>query len=103
MIQIPVELVSSTVQREGPAGRAWIDALPCLADDLLARWNCTPSAAPTCGQVGLIMPMHRADGSDGVVKISFPHPGNAYEPDALTAYRGNGAVRAYDRFIDILS
>lgn len=32
-----------------------------------------------------------------MVKVSFPHPGNVHEPDAFTAWAGQGAVRLYER------
>lgn len=94
-------MTAVTVQREGADGQAWIDALPGIADELLMRWNCSPSPSPSastvCGQVGIIIPVRRIDGSEAVLKISFPHPGNVHQPDALAAWRGQGAVLMFER------
>ncbi len=32
-----------------------------------------------------------------MLKVSFPHPGNVYEPDAFAAWGGRGAVLLYER------
>lgn len=43
------------------------------------------------------MPVRRRDGSPAVLKISFTHPGNRYEPHAFAVWGGRGAVLLYER------
>ncbi|MFH8488276.1 aminoglycoside phosphotransferase family protein [Streptomyces longisporoflavus] len=98
MIETPEDFAASTVRREGERGRAWLASLPELADELLDRWDCVPSAPVTHGQVGVIIPVLRGhDRTPAVLKISFPHPGNVHEPDAFTVWAGQGAVRLHER------
>jgi streptomycin 6-kinase len=63
----------------------------------LERWNCRPTEPIGHGQVGIIVPVQSADGASAVLKVSFPHPGNAHEPDAFAAWRGHGAVLLHQR------
>lgn len=97
-IEVPEGFALSTAQREGERGRAWLATLPDLADELLRRWDCEPTEAVTHGQVGIVVPVRRRyDGTPAVLKISFPHPGNVYEPHAFAVWSGSGAVRLYER------
>jgi streptomycin 6-kinase len=95
MITVPAEFAQLLVDREGESGRTWLDSLPGLVDSLLVRWECAPTGPITHGQVGIVVPVQREVPS--VVKVSFPHPGNVYEPHAFAAWAGNGAVRLYER------
>ncbi|MEU3014998.1 aminoglycoside phosphotransferase family protein [Nocardia asteroides] len=97
MIEIPESFARETVLREGDPGRMWTAALPGLLDDLLQRWDCAPDGPALHGNVGIVVPVRREDLPPAVVKVSFPHPGNVYEPDAFTAWNGRGAVHIYDR------
>ncbi|MFD4458827.1 aminoglycoside phosphotransferase family protein [Nocardia sp. NPDC058480] len=97
MIDIPEVFARETVSREGEPGRAWIEALPGLADELLQRWSCTPEGPVMHGNVGIVLPVRHQDLPPAVVKISFPHPGNVFEPDAFAAWNGRGAVRLFER------
>lgn len=97
MLDIPDEFSRGIVDREGPTAKEWLTSLPGIVAELLQRWSCTPAAPLTHGQVGVILPVHRADGLPAVVKVSFPHPGNVHEPDAFAAWAGRGAVRMYER------
>ncbi|WP_328675009.1 aminoglycoside phosphotransferase family protein [Streptomyces sp. NBC_00343] len=97
MIEIPEGFARSTITREGDAGRSWVASLPQLVDELLQRWNCSPTAPVTHGQVGIVVPVLRGDGAPAVLKVSFPHPGNAHEPDAFAAWGGRGAVLLHER------
>lgn len=45
----------------------------------------------------IVVPVRRRDGGDAVLKVSFPHPGNRYEPDAFEAWAGRGAVVLHER------
>lgn len=97
MIEIPERFVAIIGAREGDPGRAWIRGLPALVTELLDTWRCLPSGTPLYGQVALVVPVRRADGSGAVLKVSWPHAGNRAEPAALTAWQGRGAIRLLER------
>jgi streptomycin 6-kinase len=96
-LAVPAKFARLTTHREGAAGRAWLADLPDLVSASLDRWSCAPDGAVTHGQVGLVLPVRRADGTSAVLKVSFPHPGNVDAPAALAAWAGRGAVRLYER------
>jgi streptomycin 6-kinase len=97
MIAMPEEFAQSTVDREGEAGAAWLAELPRIVEELLGRWGCVPDGEVMHGGVGVIVPVRRRAGEGAVLKVSFPHPGNVHEPDALVAWGGCGAVLLYER------
>ncbi|WP_328404732.1 aminoglycoside phosphotransferase family protein [Streptomyces sp. NBC_00390] len=98
MIEIPETFARSTVEREGESGAAWLAGLPRIVDELLGRWQCVPDGDVMHGGVGVIVPVRRpTGGGTAVLKVSFPHPGNVYEPDAFVAWRGRGAVLLHER------
>ncbi|MBC2874746.1 MULTISPECIES: aminoglycoside phosphotransferase family protein [Streptomyces] len=94
---IPEAFAQSTAGREGDAGRAWLDRLPGIVEELLGRWRCVRDGSVVHGQVGVVVPVRRADGAPAVLKVSFPHPGNVHEPDAFAVWAGRGAVRLLER------
>jgi streptomycin 6-kinase len=97
VIEIPENFARITAARERASGRDWIAALPALVDELLERWNCTPEAPILHGQVGVVVPVQRGGLPSAVLKVSYPHPGNVHEPDALAAWAGHGAVLLHRR------
>ncbi|WP_037678725.1 aminoglycoside phosphotransferase family protein [Streptomyces griseus] len=99
MIDVPEAFATTTVEREGEAGAAWLAELPGIVGMLLDRWGCVTDGNVLYGGVGLIVPVRQADPdrTPAVIKVSFPHPGNVHEPDAFTAWRGHGAVLLHDR------
>ncbi|MFD6396653.1 aminoglycoside phosphotransferase family protein [Nocardia sp. NPDC060249] len=97
MIDIPQGFARETISREGESGRAWIAGLPCLMNEVLEQWSCVPDGPVTHGNVGIVLPVRRWDLPPAVVKISFPHPGNVFEPDAFATWNGRGAVRLFAR------
>jgi streptomycin 6-kinase len=97
VIAIPEAFAQATVEREGRSGAAWLAELPEIVDELLERWCCAPDGDPVHGQVGIIIPVRRRADGPAVLKVSFPHPGNVYEPLAFAAWSGRGAVSLYER------
>ncbi|GAB2463280.1 aminoglycoside phosphotransferase family protein [Streptomyces chlorus] len=97
MIAMPEEFAQSTVNREGDAGAAWLAELPGIVAELLGRWGCVPDGEVMHGGVGVIVPVRRRAEESAALKVSFPHPGNVYEPDAFVAWGGCGAVLLHER------
>ena len=96
VIKIPEAFARGTVDREGDSGARWVASLPGLVTELLEQWSCLPDGPIMHGEVGIVVPVRREEQA-AVVKVSFPHPGNAWEPAAFEAWRGHGAVRLYER------
>ncbi|MEU0108295.1 aminoglycoside phosphotransferase family protein [Streptomyces sp. NPDC006251] len=97
MIELPEAFVRTTIAREGEPGAAWLAELPTLVDELIERWDCAPDGAVMHGGVGIVVPVLRKASERAVLKVSFPHPGNRFEPDAFAAWDGRGAVLLYER------
>ncbi|MGW1027954.1 aminoglycoside phosphotransferase family protein [Streptomyces sp. NPDC002577] len=97
MIEMPEAFARSTVGREGEPGAVWLGELPGIVEELLERWGCVPDGEVRHGGVGVIVPVRRRAEGTAVLKVSFPHPGNVHEPDALAAWGGRGAVLLYER------
>jgi streptomycin 6-kinase len=97
MIGIPEAFARSTVEREGEPGAVWLAKLPGIVDELLGRWGCVPDGEVMHGGVGVIVPVRRRAEGTAALKVSFPHPGNVHEPDALAAWGGRGAVLLHER------
>ncbi|MEI8412360.1 MULTISPECIES: aminoglycoside phosphotransferase family protein [unclassified Kribbella] len=93
---IPAAFARGTLEREGESAKLWLAELPAIVEGLLSRWECSVDGAVTHGRVGVIVPVRCAAGS-AVIKVSFPHPGNLHEPDALAAWGGGGAVLLHER------
>ncbi|WP_350274601.1 aminoglycoside phosphotransferase family protein [Kribbella sp. HUAS MG21] len=94
---IPEAFARATVEREGAAGQAWLDELPGIVEDLLDRWSLERDGDVLHGQVGVVVPVAGDPVLDAVLKVSFPHPGNDYEPHAFDVWGGRGAVKLYER------
>ena len=79
--------------RDLPAGRDWLDRLPGIAERCASRWSLELADPFVNAFVSLVMPARRADGTDAVLKIQFPHRVSQHEAAALAAWAGDGAVR----------
>jgi streptomycin 6-kinase len=96
VIEAPEAFARATVEREGERGEAWLAELPGIVAGLLERWGCVQDGEVLHGGVGVIVPVLRGAGP-AVIKVSFPHPGNDFEPDAFAEWGGRGAVMLYER------
>jgi streptomycin 6-kinase len=70
--------------------------LPALAETMLDRWSLTLDGEPMHGYAGLVLPVHRSDGTLAVLKLTFPHEEAEHEALALSTWDGAGAVRLLD-------
>ena len=74
-------------------GRLWLEALPSLLDTCADRWSLRIGAPFERSHVSFVTRATRADGSEVVLKIQFPHRESEHEAAALTHWNGDGAVR----------
>ncbi|CCH30926.1 aminoglycoside phosphotransferase family protein [Actinosynnema sp. NPDC047251] len=81
---------------DNPAGRAWLAALPRLADDLLDRWDLRPDGSTRHGMASLVLPVTRADGTAAVLRLQPVTAESAGTAAGLETWRGDGIVRLLD-------
>lgn len=75
------------------AGRAFVAALPRIADKMLQRWDLHPVGAPMHGMAALVLPVRAGDGRDAVLKLQAVDEETVGESVALRTWDGDGAVR----------
>ncbi|MFH9014696.1 aminoglycoside phosphotransferase family protein [Streptomyces sp. NPDC017943] len=98
-IEIPRELAAAQAEYNGESGRAFIAALPGLADRFLTRWDLEPEPGgrPMHGVSALVLPVvRRGDGTPAVLKLQLLDEESEGEPVALRVWDGAGAVRLLD-------
>jgi streptomycin 6-kinase len=95
-LAIPDEVVRMNLAANGEAGRAWLEALPRVVQELRALWELTIGQPFEGGCVGLVVPAERVDGTRVVLKVSFIDDETRHEADALALWGGDGAVRLLD-------
>ncbi|MFE3602480.1 aminoglycoside phosphotransferase family protein [Streptomyces sp. NPDC059142] len=93
VIDIPEEFAETRSTWDGAAGRAFLAALPGMADDLLARWELRVNGPSLTGRCALVLPVEGADGTPAMLKLQPVDDETAGEPVALRAWDGDGAVR----------
>jgi streptomycin 6-kinase len=103
---VPVLFADELVATEGPAARAWVDALPALAQRYLRRWRLSPAGEPRYGSTAVVLPVRRVRrvgstgagsiAADAMLKLGWPHPESEHEALALRMWGGRGAVRLLD-------
>ncbi|WUH11161.1 aminoglycoside phosphotransferase family protein [Streptomyces sp. NBC_00453] len=96
MIDIPSELAAAQAEYNGEAGRAFIAALPDLAEEFLHRWELRLDGRPMHGVTALVLPVVRADDTPAVLKLQLLDEESDGEPVALRLWDGDGAVRLLD-------
>jgi streptomycin 6-kinase len=83
--------------RGRPGGADWLDRLPLLLSECAEEWKLRLGAPFEPATISLVVPATLPDGSAAVLKIGFPEPESAGEPDALAAWDGRGAVKLLAR------
>jgi streptomycin 6-kinase len=75
----------------------WLSELPGTVEQAARRWQLTvlPPFLPG-GMCAWVAPVRRDDGSEAVLKVTWPHPEAEHEIPGLLAWNGNGAVLAYE-------
>lgn len=92
-LKVPAHFAARTLEREGQAGRDWIDQLPELVGRLLREWRLTPVGPPVSGNVGLVWEVRGQDGAAHMLKVSWRDAETRGEAEALRRWAGRGAVR----------
>ncbi|MCM2390671.1 aminoglycoside phosphotransferase family protein [Streptomyces albipurpureus] len=95
-VEVPQSLASSYASGFGEEGRAWIAALPALAEDLLDRWELTRDGSASAGQASLVLPVLRADGVRAVLRLQLPREETTAALIGLRTWNGMGMVRLLD-------
>lgn len=75
-----------------PTARAWLGALPALADRYGREWRLEPDGEPRHNFVGLALPVTRADGTPALLELSRLDGETRDEPVALSTWHGWGSV-----------
>ncbi len=92
---VPPAFARETIEREGEAGRRWIEELPARIESLLLRWNLRLDGTPMHGTLGVVLPVLRGS-VPLVLKVSWIDRWSADEGLALQSWAGRGAVRLLD-------
>jgi streptomycin 6-kinase len=95
MFSVPEHFAAFTVTRTGEAGRQWIERLPRLVEALCRQWNLViDGSTPMHGGLSVVVPVHHGDVAC-VLKVGWVDESTAHEALALSAWKGNGAVRLF--------
>ena len=95
-IVVPSSFVEVRANWAGDAAVAEAEALACLGESYLDRWDLAPDGALMHGMASLVQPVRRADGSPAVLKVPVIDVDQPGEAAALRAWDGDGAVCLYD-------
>lgn len=91
-LAVPPALARTVRELYGPAGDAWLAALPALVADLAHRWRLTVGP-PFALSYNYVCAARQHDGGEVVLKVGFPNPELTREIAALRYYAGDGACR----------
>lgn len=94
-IEVPDEFARSTIDREGEAGRRWIEALPDLASELLDAWGLSVRGDAMHGYAAVVLPVARGD-EPLALKVGWIDDSSRQEALVLRHWDGDGAVRLID-------
>ena len=97
MLIVPGRAREFWLTHGGRAARDWLDQLPRLSAELMARWSCVPTGDVRAGYGGVVVPVRRADGTRAVLKLSLPSDGEDFESAVLDTWGGRGAVLLLER------
>ncbi|PRB14122.1 aminoglycoside phosphotransferase family protein [Microbacterium sp. MYb62] len=82
------------------ATREWLSTVPSVAHDLLRTWGLRPEGEVRSGEAGIVVPVHRADGTPAALKLQVPRAETRAAILGLTRWDGRGVVRLLDSDAD---
>lgn len=95
MIKVP-DSVRLSAESQGPAGHAWLAALPRLVGELCHAWSLTLGDALQGGKWAYVARVRVANGDDAVLKVALPTPDFARQVETIATASGCGYVQLYD-------
>ncbi|WP_405719834.1 aminoglycoside phosphotransferase family protein [Streptomyces sp. NBC_00046] len=95
-IDVPDAFAASYGANGGMSARAWLAALPGLAEDFLDRWSLRLDGPSAHGMASLVLPVTRADGTPAVLKLQEATEENIDAAPGLRVWNGNGVVHLLD-------
>jgi streptomycin 6-kinase len=93
-LRIPAQLRDSVAGTDD--GERWLSALPDLVSECAQRWQIRVGEPFEGGRASWSAPATLADGTDAVVKVSFPHREARAEGTGLRLWNGDGAALLFD-------
>ncbi|MCU1452915.1 MAG: streptomycin 6-kinase N-terminal [Acidimicrobiales bacterium] len=78
------------------SGATWLRSLPSVLDELADRWSLELGEPYVDAHVSFACPATRADATEVVLKVQWPHPEAAEEAAALRSWNGRGYVELLD-------
>jgi streptomycin 6-kinase len=95
---LPADVRDNVLLVFGERGRAWIESLPEVVAELLARWHLQLDATRAYGggTHSLVVAVARAGGEPAALKVPVQDEENRAEAAALRLYAGDGAVLLHE-------
>lgn len=97
MVIVPARSREFWLTHGSQSVRDWLEELPRLSAQLMARWCCVQVGDVLAGYGGVVVPVRRADGTPAVLKMSVPNDGDDFESVVLDTWAGRGAVLQLER------
>lgn len=92
-MHLPSSFSQTIVELYKDQGRAWLQALPALLDELAETWSLTLQSHFTNLSFNYVTPALRADGTPAVLKVGVPNPELLCEMAALRFFDGQSSAR----------
>ncbi|NUP49335.1 MAG: kinase [Catenulispora sp.] len=96
-MEIPAHFAETTIESKGEPGRLWLAGLPAVIGSCVEQWDLALDGPVWHGYMGVALPCHTADDQAVVLKVSWIDDETRWEPVALAAWDGRGAVRLLRR------
>lgn len=96
---IPAEIIDG-FSTDDDATREWLRTLSSVARDLLRQWELRPDGDVRSGEAGVVVPVHRADGTRAALKLQVPRAETRAAILGLARWDGRGVVQLLDSDVD---
>lgn len=92
MLQVADHFAKMILSREGEQSRAWLEGLPASIDRLVGLWDLEIEGEPLYGMCAVVLRGRVRGGERIALKVSWIDNETRFEPLALGAWAGRGAV-----------